>query len=512
MYLHGDGGSRIYAADGLDKSLATVPGQEVELTRDQEELKAAVAKGLRFRCRGVLLVLSLLSPAACAQAQDRPAALAGIEVGPQRQVSADLPNLPHVEPVIAVNPRDPRHLVAAAIVIRDPKSDRFNDTWTVQVLVSTDGGASWTRRELPRLEGTFSADPWLAWADDGTLYLSCIAQLPGVDGRGPIGAWLYRSADGGHTWSEPEPVPFAHGRHADHPVLRAVPGGGVHVFATGDAPDMPRAQAETYRGPVPHHRRLAGSHSASDRGALEPIPGYRPETDGHMGSGVAFGRGRFVLSYSNLRSLHPSTLWAAWSSDSGRSYQRVVITEEHVPLAFTMMALGRPEGSAPGRVYTVWTRSFERPHVMIGYSDDYGATWSAPRRVHADSSAALRIAPTVAVSNTGAVAVVWVESRLHEGLSADSLRAFLQQEEAVHCWNVYAAVSRDGAQTFSSPIRLTPETTCSNAAGNGEAGRRWRWGGDYIGVAWDQENAFYAIWADGRTGVYQVWTAMVEVK
>ncbi len=50
MYLHGDGGSRIYAADALDKELATVPGQEVELTRDQEELKTAIADGLRFQC------------------------------------------------------------------------------------------------------------------------------------------------------------------------------------------------------------------------------------------------------------------------------------------------------------------------------------------------------------------------------------------------------------------------------------------------------------------------------
>ena len=37
MYLHGDGGSRIYYADALDKTLETVPGQEIELTKDQEE-------------------------------------------------------------------------------------------------------------------------------------------------------------------------------------------------------------------------------------------------------------------------------------------------------------------------------------------------------------------------------------------------------------------------------------------------------------------------------------------
>lgn len=49
MYLHGDGGSRIYSADALDKELVTVPGQEVELTRDQEELRDSI-RGMRFQC------------------------------------------------------------------------------------------------------------------------------------------------------------------------------------------------------------------------------------------------------------------------------------------------------------------------------------------------------------------------------------------------------------------------------------------------------------------------------
>ena len=48
MYLHGDGGSRIYAADALDKRLESPPGQDIELTRDQGELRVAVAGGLKF--------------------------------------------------------------------------------------------------------------------------------------------------------------------------------------------------------------------------------------------------------------------------------------------------------------------------------------------------------------------------------------------------------------------------------------------------------------------------------
>jgi len=456
---------------------------------------------------GLLLTQLLIWPGAFAHTQDRPAVLDGVEVGPQRHVSADLPNLPHVEPVIAVNPRDSRHLVAAAIVIPDPTSHRFYETWNVQVLVSTDAGATWMRRELPRLKGMFSADPWLAWADDGTLYLSCIARLGDASGRRPR-AWQFRSPDGGHTWSEPEQVPLGDITWVDHPVLRAVPGGGIHLFATGDAPDSPVPPGRM----VPSPRRLAGSHAPGGGAGLAPVPGYRPQGNSHMGSGVAFEHGRFVLSYFTLRSSQPSPLWAARSRDSGRSYQQSMITAEHVPFLFPMMAAGRTKASEHHRVYAVWTRSYERPHVMIGYSDDFGATWSAPRRVHADSSRAFRIAPTVAVSDSGNVAVVWVESRLHQELSADSLRAFPQAESSVDCWDVYTTVSRDGAGTFSPPIRLTPETTCSNAPGNGEAGRRWRYGGDYLGAAWDSEGGFHPLWADSRTGTYQLWTARLVMK
>jgi type I restriction enzyme M protein len=50
MYLHGDGGSRIYHADALDKVMQEVPGQDIELTRDQQELKNSLKAGLRFNC------------------------------------------------------------------------------------------------------------------------------------------------------------------------------------------------------------------------------------------------------------------------------------------------------------------------------------------------------------------------------------------------------------------------------------------------------------------------------
>ncbi|MFW6078167.1 MAG: hypothetical protein ACODAE_01005 [Gemmatimonadota bacterium] len=65
--------------------------------------------------------------------------------------------------------------------------------------------------------------------------------------------------------------------------------------------------------------------------------------------------------------------------------------------------------------------------------------------------------------------MVWIDGRHHdEGVAASGLRTHLRDEDAVDCWDVYAAVSRDGG--------------------------------------------FRPIWADGRTGAYQLWTTRVRVR
>ena len=49
MYLHGDGGSRMYYADALDKSLAPIKGVDPEVLQNQTELKKTLENGLIFK-------------------------------------------------------------------------------------------------------------------------------------------------------------------------------------------------------------------------------------------------------------------------------------------------------------------------------------------------------------------------------------------------------------------------------------------------------------------------------
>ncbi len=48
MYLHGDGGSRVYYGEGLDKSMQPIPGQMPEVLKNQEELGGLIEEGLTF--------------------------------------------------------------------------------------------------------------------------------------------------------------------------------------------------------------------------------------------------------------------------------------------------------------------------------------------------------------------------------------------------------------------------------------------------------------------------------
>lgn len=456
-------------------------------------MKIKLTKAYRFiivYCLSFILQISIL-PAQTKQGFDLK-----LKTGTLNHISIDLHDLPHVEPVIAVNPEDPEQIVVAAMVIHEPKSNQFHNSWEINVFVSENGGESWLRRKLPGLDGGLSGDPWLAWAENGTLYLTCLARLEGSDSS-QLKAWLFESKDGGYSWSEPREIHFEekHNGWTDHPVAHPV-GEELYIFATGP------------------FSSISTSRFNNNRQGFEAFPAFKPDDRNNLlGSGVAFQEDSFLFNYYSVSAgSQPSELWVVGTNDNGQNYQRSIITSEHIPIVFPMMAVDRSNGPRHDRAYAVWTRSFERPHVMIGYSDDNGASWSQPKRVHIDSTSALRVAPNIAVSNEGLVAVVWVDGRYHEELSSDQLRRKFKNESSEFCWDVYATVSDDGGHNFLPGIRLTPETTCSITDKNGLAGKRWSFGGDYIGVTWDTEDNFHPVWIDSRTGVYQVWTVKVEVK
>src|ERR1041385_7548429 len=116
----------------------------------------------------------------------RPSTVPKITVVANRQISIDDALSPHFETFIAINPRQPRQLLATSIVF-----DRRRGLGSV-AYISNDRGATWQRVVLARTDTVTatSGDPIVYFDQHGTAFF----------GTNESGFTLARSADGGRTW------------------------------------------------------------------------------------------------------------------------------------------------------------------------------------------------------------------------------------------------------------------------------------------------------------------------
>lgn len=149
---------------------------------------------------------------------------------------------PQNEPTVAINPADPRNVVAGANDFRtccDSTGDQASTGWAY---VSKDAGATWTNVQVPGLtretsgKGLFSRfdlaeDPALAFDANGRLYYAHI--VFGQDSAAS-GIAVSSSADGGLTWNEPRLVSYTDDRRVfnDKEWIATGPDGSVVVTWT----------------------------------------------------------------------------------------------------------------------------------------------------------------------------------------------------------------------------------------------------------------------------------------
>lgn len=412
-----------------------------------------------------------------------------LTVGANVWVSRERAELVQVEPILAADPADPNRLVVAAIGLRHPFAPDWQDHQTIVVYQSENGGRSWSHRAVAALPDSWSAgDPWLAWLEDGGLILSAIAgEAITRQGDPPARARLFHSDDGGRTWDSGGRTPFAVNSAEDHPVLAIGYGGSEHVlYAVATHATSREEGVDVARIGVPS---LEATPVTPLRPTLEQV---------NLGGAVVRPGNELVVSFFSMRP--PRSLWSSRRDPITGSWSETRIRESILPVGFPSLAVDPSSVPFAGRVYSVWVESEDQvARVLLAWSDDGGATWSAPTQVHADGSRVLRTLPVVAVAPDGAVGVVWQDRRNAEGRE---------------CSDLYGAVSTDGGASFIPEVRVSSETVCpGDYEQNGAAAARFRLGGgDYQGLAATGPGAFQAVWSDSRTGRYQLWTAWLQVQ
>jgi hypothetical protein len=260
----------------------------------------------------------------------------------------------------------------------------------------------------------------------------------------------------------------------------------------------------------------------SGRTFSSPVGLFPTDLNSNVSNMVILSDGTLILTFmdfmdSSYRLLKTRRLWVAISKNGGQTFSAPhFVAEFQVPDISVapyyspchMLAVDQSPGTGNNRVYLVWNDS--RPDatdVLMSCSIDRGETWSKPIRVNDNSNRrSHHSTPTIAVNPKGIVGITWYDRR------ADPQNK---------CSEIYFSASLDGGLTFLPNTKISPAKFCPDVPGNTVRSSnadtfgvtaRWPAGGDYSGLAAGADGLFHVLWSDSHTGVYQLWTASVNVR
>jgi hypothetical protein len=135
--------------------------------------------------------------------------------------------------------------------------------------------------------------------------------------------------------------------------------------------------------------------------------------------------------------------------------------------------------------------------LYLQYSDSINGPWSPDIRIdHNYADEKLMRTAAIAINPDGIVGIVWVDRRNDPELKKN---------------DIYFAVSIDGGLTFENEVKVTDSSSDPSVEGNGKAGERFISGGDYMGCVAKPDGTFQVVWADNRSGVFQLYTSNIQV-
>ncbi len=308
----------------------------------------------------------------------------------------------------------------------------------IEAFASADGGASWSRRVLQPDE-TFPAVPGTGVVDQGAEpVVSPDGSVHVVWERGFLSPFFSQGAAG--QWPEIRVISSFDGGLTWSPAAAGPPGSGAN----------------------PAGVRVA----AICAGDLFPPSGYdRNRSNTFPRIAVAESgphRGRLYVTWQDCRIANGGPMPAPLGPEDDFGYD-----------------LGHPDTD-----------------VYLAYSDDDGATWSAPILAAGGGDGLIQFWPTVSVGPAGTVDLTYYQSYEPNGT------ALLGGGGGTSLVDVYWVRSTDGGESFGAPVRLSGATSDWGAAQSNLAPAF----GDY-NDALSLGEMLYATWGDGRSGIPEVYFA-----
>jgi hypothetical protein len=393
------------------------------------------------------------------------------------------------EPFVAVNPVNANNLVAAWI----------GGIAQANVAASSfDGGQTWQQVPLPLTSCaggtyTFCADPWLAFAPNGDLYVISL----GAFSFSSVYTAVMKSRDGGLHWSAPVIIDTA-ASSPDKTTITADPSDSRYVYAAW------------VRQPVKNRTTVAFSRTTDGgltwepaRAILTTSPGqqaFNPQVvvlpDGTLVEIFysQFAKPNQAVTQIGLELMRSSDHGLTWSAPLPGPAMQTILRTDGSGYTVTVdpdtgqLVLDTTDPSfavdnSSGNLYAVWEdgrfSNFQYNDIAFSMSSDGGFTWSSPIRINQtplnipplDRQAFM---PVIAVAANGTIGVTYYDFRFNTpdpGLPTDYWM--------VRC-HPSPGTSPADPSNWGNEVRLTDN---SFNLENGFLLNGGLWLGDYFGLA-----------------------------
>ncbi len=415
------------------------------------------------------------------------------------------------ESSIAVNPKNPKVLMAMAV--------DYRDTSAAWIYFSTDEGRTWRNKKLGRPYPNWrsSNDPSVAFSYDGIGYAVYGAFGNLSDSSllfGENGVFLARTLDECKTWEAHIPIIVHRGEQTLDSAFE-----DKYYITVDNSPNspfkgnlyvpwkrvIPRDSStqivitkSTDKGlswsiPIPISPRKSGTSEDTTFGQSFPLATCGPNGEVFVvwNDGIEKGIG-FAKSTDGGNTFSPARIIIRYKPFGkpkhikNQGYRHTVKDKVRAE-AYPSIVCDYTGGPRNGYLYLCWSAD-SVPNVYFSRSSDGGETWSIPKIVHSDENND-QFWPWIAIDPVnGDLAIMYLDSRRDP------------QNLLVECWVSY---SSNGGETWidkpvsdvATDLRLNPFTDNSFA-------------GDYSGCAF-YNGKIYPSWVDMRHAVKNIFDSDV---
>ena len=364
------------------------------------------------------------------------------------------------------------------------------------IYVTTDGGQSWYGSDSCKGDPIpfHGGDPGIVIDKNGTFILTRIGRTPFT------GLFSHFSNDNGLTWSAQKVI-------STDDLER----GAVTTDAVPSSPYYGRTYAAWVKFAPPFPLMVAFTDDGAQSWSAPQQINNPPNRSG--GGTIATGpNGEIYVCWAGVTEVSPFReiyVGFARTVDGGQGWN---VTENAFPMngitgvlpdkgnirvnGLPNIAVDNTEGPRRGWIYIVTGQkglapAGSDPDIILHRSTDGGQSWSGPIRVNQDAvnNGVTQYFPGIDVDKTGAVNIIFYDDR---NTTTDSTGVFL-------------ARSTDGGDTWAEYEISDHNFKPAPIGGLGQG-----YQGDNIDIT-STGTKLWPVWMDNSTGIYQIWTAPVDI-